>query len=366
MRRACSRMWGVLATLALIATGCGQDPFSPPSRSRPTPTSDVAGTSKAAYFVFVVPEAPTGELEAWEQRAQRQASLDKAIFRTMGPGPGESRAVQPDLVRKAVADGASALIVYPGDAPDLAPALADAEAKGVPVVLLGRSIPAPAGSKPFTLVDFAPFDESARKIVETTIEDAKKHGRTGGLTALLLVEKGADPTSARRVAALKAAADSGGFARVLTATFDPSKEEAAKLAVVEAVKANPDLAVVLADDSEALIGASKARKEFQGKPAFFVGGYMDFGLSENYQPPTRESCYVEGKYWELGDLAIKVATAKLRGESLEGLALKVPKFLKGQAVVGAEADMEMPRPATAEGGRADQVPRPEPGNNPKP
>ena len=340
MRGLLSRSGAALAALAVVAQGCGHDPFSPPKRSTPSPSAEVNRPSKAVYLAMVTPGPPTDDVQAWSLRAQREANNLQAIFRIMGPTPDESPSAQPDVVRKAVADGASALIVVPGDSTGLGKALAEAEAKGVPVVLLGRAIAAPDGSKPFTVVEHGDFDASARAIVAATLEDAKKAGRPADGTAIVMVDRATDSSSGRRVAALKAAAESSGFRKVVTVPFEPTRDDSAKVAVLEAVKANPEVSVVLADDSESMIGASKARVELQAKPAFFVGGYVDYGVPKaSYLPPTRESCFVEGRFVDLASMAVRIAMARLRGEQVEGRTVLASKFARGLGLIASEADL---------------------------
>jgi ABC-type sugar transport system substrate-binding protein len=341
MRRSFSRYWvgpSCLALLVLLASGC-KDPFAPPSRVKPLPKLGDSPGAKPNFLVFVVPGSPTGDLEAWSYRAQHEANDKRAVFRIMGPGPKGSAAEQPETVRKSVIEGASALIVYPGDSPELPRALADAEAKGVPVVLIDKPVAAPEGSKPFTVVEPAPFEDTARKIVAATLEDLSKASRPLNGTAILLVDsKLVDQNSGRRVEALKSAAEAAKFRRVLTVPFDGSRQDAAKLAVLEAVKANPDVSVVLTEDGEGLVGAAQARVDLKGKPIIFVGGYTDYRSSRVLTPPLRESCYVEGRFIELGAQAVLIALARLRGETVGEHTYVTPKFTRTDAAISTETE----------------------------
>ena len=363
-----SKHGAALMALVVVSSGCGQDPFSPPSRPKSTPSTESTWAPKATYLVLVTPEVPSDEVEAWTFRAQREANGRQAIFRVMGPSPDQPSSKQPDVVRKAVADGATALIVVPGDSPGLGKALAEAEAKGVPVVLLARSIAAPAGSKPFSVVEHGDFDDSARKIVATTLEDARKVGRPADGTALVTVDQATDASSTRRVAALKSAAEAAGFRKVVMVPFDRSKDDAPKTAILEAVKANPDVSVVLADDSESTMWAAEARMALQANPTFFVGGYMDYGASKNYTPPTKESCYVDGKFADLGALAVKTALGRLRGEPAEEHVVMSTKFIRGQGLVASETDLlkKMPMSEGAPTAGAGKYPVDPPPSTPKP
>lgn len=326
----------VLSSL-LTAGGCGRDPFVPPARSRPTVRESVQ-PSKPVFLVLVTPTVPEGDLEVWAARAQHEANDKRAIFRVMKPGLGESQASQPGVVVRAIAEGASALIVYPGDSPDLAKSLAHAEDQGVPVVLLDKGLAAPEGRRPFTVVEVAPFEESARQIVSATVEDLKQASQPVDGRALVLVDKVVDQTSGLRVEALASAAKAAGFREVVRVPFDSSVETSAEIEVAAAVKTMPDVSIVLTDDAEGMTGASVARKRFGGKPIFFVGGYTDYRTSRIIITPGRESCYVEGRYTELAALAVNTALDKLKGSSVPDRCLVTSKFIKTLGAVATEED----------------------------
>jgi ABC-type sugar transport system substrate-binding protein len=359
MRRLLLRSWAGLSCLALLASGCGKDPFGPPSRSKAVAKVGAASGSKPDYLVFVVPEMAKGDVELWAYRAQIEANARRAIFRIWGPRPGESTDLQGEAVRRAVADGATALIVYPGSSPDLPKALAEAEAKGVPVVLLDRSVPAPEGSKPFTVIDYGPFDATAKQIVAATIEDLKKASQPVDGTAIILVDKVTDGTSGRRVAALKAAAESAKFKQVVAVEF-AGTPEAAKAAALEAIKAHPDVSVILTDDVEGMAGAAVARSDSKGKPVFFVGGYTDYRSSTFVTPPERESCYVEGRFSELGAQAVFTVLAKHRGEQVGEHVYLTPKFTKTEGAVSSETIANSSYPEMVKGAQSPNKPESEP------
>ena len=117
-------------------------------------------------------------LELWAVWALREANDQHLVFRTMGPGPGESSMSQPEVVKRVLADGASALLVVQGDSPELAQSLADAEAEGRagrpdrPVDPgPGRLEAIPVG---FTHAPFPGGVGRSDRVVERRSEDAKK------------------------------------------------------------------------------------------------------------------------------------------------------------------------------------------------
>ena len=338
MRRSLSMGGLGLACLALLASGCDNDSFAPPRRAKSSSTASGAGESKPTFLVMVVPGSPGHDVQEWGLRAQHESNDKRAIFRIMGPPPGKPDTEQPVVVRKAVADGASAVIVYPGEAPELARTLAEVEANGVPVVLLNKRIAAPEGARPFTVVEYGAFDVSAGQIVGATLEDLKKNHRPVDGTAIILADKVADPTSTRRVAALKSAAESAKFAKVVTIEFDGTNPDAAKAAAIEAVKSHPDVSIMLADDGEGFVGAAQVRSESKGKPVFFVGGFTNFAPSRVVSEPERESCYVDGRYVELGAQAVLTTLAKLRGEAVGEHAYLPLRFVRTEGAVSSESN----------------------------
>jgi ABC-type sugar transport system substrate-binding protein len=345
MRRWSLPIWAGYSFLALLVSGCGQDPFSAPSRPKPVASSGDVESAKSIFFI--VPSVPEGDIMVWGYAAQAEANLHQVVFRIMGPSPGDPPDRQPEIIRKAIADGVSALIVVPGESPDLPKALSEAEAKNIPVVLLGGSISTPAGSKPFTVVDHEPFEKSAGRIVATTVEDLKKIGRSAEGAALIVTDRKTDVSSARRVAALKGAASSAGFSPVVMVPIDGSNRDKAKLTVLDAVKSNPNIAIALADNDESMLAAANGRMGRKGDPAFFVGGYTGHATETAGFPFKMESCQVEGRFHDLGRLAVRTLLSRLKGESVPELVAQEPKFTRGRAKAWAEGDSYTDYPGTA-------------------
>jgi len=315
-----------LACSVALAAGCGSEQFAPPPGLKVATTSESTAPSKTIFLI--IPGPPDLDLEYAAMSAQREAGLLKAIFRLAGPAPGEGPTKQGDAIRRAVADGAQALVVYPVDAPETAPALAEAAAKGVAVVLVGRVVAAAAGKPPFTLVVPAPFAASAKQVVATAIADAKKNGRPGDGEALVVAIKKGDAYSADRVAALKAAAESAGCRKVETVAFEGAVD-AALPAMLERARAIPDLTLILAEGDEALELAIKARQGLKGSPLAFVGGYA--GVHGMFQPNSyeRESAFVEFRPENLAKLAIRTAVALAEGGTSEARVELEPRFNRG-------------------------------------
>jgi ABC-type sugar transport system substrate-binding protein len=324
-------------------SGCGLDPFGPPARSQPSVTERSLG--KARTIFLISPIVPNPEIMVLGTEGQAEANADHAMYRVMGPGPEEGQVDEAVIVKRAIADNASGLLVIPSDSTELPKVLADAEAKGIAVVLFYKSIPAPQGSKPFTVIDYAPFDDSAKKIVGATVEDLKKAGRTAQGTALVLVDQKTDRTSSARVAALKAAASAAGFAKVVEVPVDGVHEADAKKQILEAIKAHPDLAIVLTDDPETMRAAGLVRQDLKGTPLFFIGGYVEFEFMNVQIPIEAISCYVQGRYEQMGRLATRTILSKLKGQTVPERVGLSPGFHRVEETEQATANSVKNPPA---------------------
>ncbi len=351
MRREVRGSWCVLLGSILLASGCGPElPPRPVLKRDPASASNADGGAKMIFMI--IPGPPDVDVELWGMAGQREASDSRAIFRVMGPGPSAPSMDQAAIVRKAVADGASALVVVAGDAPGLPAALAEAEAKKVPVILMGKPIDAPAGSPPFTQVRPGAFEPAARKVVEAALADAKALALPADPAAIILVDRAGDLYSAARVSALRQAAEAAGIKKVVLAPFDGGGENA-KAALRAALKENLGDAIVLCDDDDALIAASLIRADLARKPTILVGGFA--GSRGLWAPSyyTNDSGFVECRNDQLAKLAVWTALARARGESVANVVELEPKFNRGRgADPGAWRDpmkeMAMPRPATEE------------------
>jgi ABC-type sugar transport system substrate-binding protein len=318
-------IWAGLLIPVVGLTGCGKDPFGPPEREESTETgSDLKDKGRTIFFVS--PRLPDEETIEIAKEAQAEANLQHAIFKIMAPPASDPKLDQVELVKMTLNDDVSGLILMPGESPGLAKILAEAEAKGVPVVLVGRSVPAPEGSKPFTFVDFAPLGESASKVVATTIDDLKKAGRPIEGTVLVLADQATDRNSADRVAALKAAASSAGLTKVVEVPINGKNEAQAKAQASEALKAHPDTMIFLTDDPETMVAAGLVVEERKGQPMIAIGGFVEFTPLKSQIPLNLASCYAQGRYQRLGKLASETLLSKLNGQKVPDRVLLPPLF----------------------------------------
>jgi ABC-type sugar transport system substrate-binding protein len=288
----------------------------------------VPETAKTIFMI--TPGPPNVDPEGWVMVAQREANRERVIFRSLGPGPNESSAAEPELVRRAVGDGATALIVVASDAPGLPEALAEAESKQVPVVVIGRPITAPAGSPPFTYVAPKPFEETAEKLVQTALGDAKKAGLPADGTAVILVDRGGGAFLVERAAALEAAATKAGL-KVRLVEFDPPAESPSATEAVRTIVESLDLTILLAVDETAMQLASQARKTLSPRRKVFVAGYVSGANATQPGVFGSESAFVEYRSQEMGRLAVQAVLERLGGEQPGRKVELDPGFRRGLA-----------------------------------
>ncbi len=338
MRRAVQVSWCVVLGSIFVASGC--DSELPPRPTLKRGLGSASAPEEGAKTVFmVIPGPPDVDVELWSMAGQREAGDSRAVFRLSGPGPSVPSLDQAAIARKAVADGASALVVVAGEAPDLPAALAEAEAKKVPVVLLGKPLGPPAGSPAFTHVRPGSFEPAARKVVEAAKADARTLGLPDDFTTIILVDQDGDLYSSARVAALKGAAEAAGLKKIELVSFKSG--EGAKVALLSALKEHPDAAIVLCDDDDAMLAASRARMDLDRKPTIVVGGFA--GSRGMWEPSyyANESSFVECRNEKLAKLAVRTALEKSRGESVPAVVELEPKFNRGRGA--DEAAWRAPR-----------------------
>jgi ribose transport system substrate-binding protein len=279
MRRSSrGRLVGV-AWLAVVWFGCDSgEPAAPSAPTRPLEataadgTSAEAGTSapaEAKAMVMVFPGKPHMYEEIWERTARAEASGRKVRLDTLRPEPGDPPSKQADLIRRALADRPSALVVLADEDPAaVAPAVEEARDQGVPVVLLER--PVPVRGKPVHLVTFGPIREATRAMVKAGLETIKAGGQPADSPILVLAHEAADSYVESRLAELLAALKDAGGNVLPTMTYRGNVPEATQ-AILSALEAHPKLALVFALDDRAISGGTTVR--YGHRPELLLAGF---------------------------------------------------------------------------------------------
>ena len=307
--------WVCCGVMLTALAGCG-NLFGPPPRPVPIETRE----SSPSSIYFVMPRKLDAELEGWARSAQNEANLSHIIFRMVGYKPEETEFPRESLsVTRALSDGATALLILPSDDPELPKAMADAQAKGIHLITLHKSVQMPPGSKPVSVIEVAPVEPLAQKIVETCLDELKKAGRTDKGSAVLVTDINKDFTSERRIKALKEAATKAGISKVVEVSIDGTSLKDGVKKVADVIDAQADIAILLADDAETLRLAGEARQSRlaqKDKSVITVGGFIDYTATRIpvYFPGV--CCYAIGRYEQMAVLAIQKFQALMAGQSI--------------------------------------------------
>ena len=249
------RSW-IAAALALVSAGCEtQTPPSLANRAKTTAASSAQGMK--SLEVALAPKSPI-EVEVLKVAARIQAGMDTIRIQFAESASGQAAAV-----REAVARKPPAIIVEAPEAadPELAKAVAEAKAKGIPVVVVGHSLggegTSPEGAAREVVVAPKPFDQTAKELVRLAARNAVNGKLDPKAGALVVSRPAVDPLVDDRVAALKKALADFGVADVDAFRFEGDLA-AGKAAIQEKLAAHPKATMVLAAESVSLAAAQGA------------------------------------------------------------------------------------------------------------
>jgi ABC-type sugar transport system substrate-binding protein len=213
----------------------------------------------------------TRDNDVWEQSAQIRAGLARRkmeVLRPEGTSPAERQAA---LVREAAARGSVVLIVEPEDPKLLTPALEEAREKGVPMVLLERSVP--VSGRPLPIVEYASLKKATKEMVDAVLAAARKAGGPADPPVRLVLPAGADDP--RMLACQETVKAVLGETRctmlpdlVLPAGSNPEPRFRAALQQ----KPRPSALFILDDNLLSPFSMNWAAEQVNGLPVF--GGYM--------------------------------------------------------------------------------------------
>lgn len=320
----------VLITSLLIGLwGCD----SSPSRSSDTvvisaPAEDSSKAAEASNVKIVTMILPFGgrniEYIIWHQAAVEEmgrfVGQNNALLEVSELKADDPATKQADLVRDAVARGSSALIVVAADPKSIAPALLEARAKGVHVVLLSRPVPV-QGHPPFPLVSYPGFDEYAKKMLEVGRKVARDRKIADDAPAMILVHEPKDDHTDLRVEALKKALREAKIPLVAVEHFEeyPAK---ANRAIEKVIKKHPDLGYILADEDQAVEGTTAARGLYNPEKPPIVIGFVWSQKQKAFLRSGDVAALVNRKVQGGAARAVKAAVALCRGEPLPDLAMR--------------------------------------------
>lgn len=304
----------------LTQLGCGPNGSAPPPRLTVTPNTTATASAKVVFMILPASPDKDPVMLTWATAGQAEAAERRAIFRVVNPDLDSPATWQEVAIRRAIEEGASALVVVPQDPRAIAPVLSEAESRGVAVVTLGASS-ADAPQLPGTAVVPERFAGSADRLVEAAVADARANGATAEPSAVILIAEGGDRFSGERVEALQAAAKRAGLSRVESLRFEVKGQADGRMEGLKALKRylgdHPETSIVLAEGDEAMAAASRLRSESAAEKPIFVAGYMGFLGQTNPDTLLGNSAFVEGQLDRLARLAVQTALAKAEGEPID-------------------------------------------------
>jgi ABC-type sugar transport system substrate-binding protein len=333
-------------SLVLVLPAC-DDSFVPPPRSELSALREQKPPAVRTVEICL-PDEPTTDREFLEQEFRTQAGLGHVFFQIKKVSA--KSAAQAEWVRGAKARGASALIVEPLGGEDLAQALEQVREEGIPVVLIGQ--PVNAGAKPFTLVTHPSFTQPARELMQAATEDVKAAKLPDHGGAVILTNSFKDPQSEERLAELTAALKGANVPLLDTVTFHAGGD-AAKKAAAEALKAHPQLNILLAEEDQGFIGASLAKDELKDSRNVILCGTLASSKDLNISAVTQSAAYVDRNTKRVGRLAFKAALDLVEGKSVPNPIMvdyevhRIPPHPSREAM--PKKDLEGRRPAAPAG-----------------
>src|SRR5579883_315926 len=309
--------WAVvgLAASLLVVPGCNSASFlppPPPELSNAEVSSNLfAGTTpsppKAASLAnagrtdavrpslgtakiveLILSRSPNGDRLYLKQALRRELGKVQIVFRSVEPKAPEGDPISDRVVsftptqlaqaiRTAVERGVSGLIVEPLEEPGVLDALAEADARGVAVLLLDRSVATHDG-KLLHSVGYASFAEPGRQIVEATLDAARMLRKPEESRILILHDRSADAYDVERLEALAGPLKAAGKSFDVI-EFDRDSTQAAG-ALKRALAADPKIAIVLADGSNGMYAAYQVLQDRKDTdlPEFLFAGFLAYDL----------------------------------------------------------------------------------------
>jgi ABC-type sugar transport system substrate-binding protein len=296
--------------------GCDSDSFVPPKAGKKASTAISPATpQQSKEIVLILPAEDNPDIQFYDAVCRLEAGNLRVIFQTFRPSPGDAKDKQAELIKKAVADGAAAMIVVADGSDATVLALADVDQKKTPIILLGRPVEAPKSGPPYTLVTFPPFGPSAKKIVEAILEDARKLGAPTDGTALFLQDTTADETSDARNAALTEALKAAKTPISATVPTTESINDTHKPGV-EVLKANPKIAIIVADDDSGVTIGPSLHKESKSKVYQPLGGFVQPRSGPSPVVTGQATAVVERNVEALARKAVRVALERAEGKTV--------------------------------------------------
>lgn len=325
---------------------------------RSTPTSlgssveDVPPES-SLYLTFILPSERSLSMDAYEQEAILAGGLENTILHLAQPAKDDPPSSQINLIREAVADGASAIIILPQDPKTVAPALLEAREKGVSVVVIQR--PVEVEGTPFTLVTHPPLEESVKTMLGAVIKGVKEFNRSPNGPAVVTVNRSAnDAGSSERAEMIREALKSAGVSEITTLEHGVVEDDA-KTLYQRALDLKPLPTMMIVNDDLGLpaVARSIAADKQHLDVAPVLGGLIRAKHNFDLVDTNQVASVIDMNVKTLVRRAVRIAIDQARGET-------VPPKTVIERRIPVATDLKDPRPyneglsSPSKGTRADE------------
>jgi ABC-type sugar transport system substrate-binding protein len=246
--------------------------------------SKTPSVSRTRLIELLLAHPPGIDRQYLAQFLRRDAGVNKCGFRFTSHDLKKpmTPAQLAEAIRAAAARSTGALILEPIDAPEVTEALHEAEARGLPIVLLDSSLPASSPGKFYPVVSITGFPEAGKQIVEAVIDDAQLLNLPADSAILVLEYHQKDFYSKPRLDSLISALKAAGR-KYEVVTYDGDQTVALELAKAY-VKDHPKTSIILADYDFGITAAYQTFAQVwkESKRSIVRGGYgaCDIRLDE--------------------------------------------------------------------------------------
>jgi ABC-type sugar transport system substrate-binding protein len=321
---------GLVLSALLFVAGCGPDAFAPPPSPELSQIPSSA-TAPPALSVELILADPGGMWRSALQEGVRgEAAKAKVLFNASVAGAPGKPSRQSELVRDAAGRGISAMLVEPGDDPDLAAALAEARGKGAAVVLLWKpltgTVAGEGSAQRPPVVRFGPFENVARLLAGAVVEDVKASKLPADGRFLIAEGVPGAPDARELTAAVTKALGAAGVKEVKTLPITVTKDtdvQATFATAAHAIDADPKVTAVIGIDEEGTNAALGSLEKVKPGRKYAMGAVAS--LDRELTPAAKFSfaALADRNYSRLARKAIELAAAQARGEAVAA-ETKVP------------------------------------------
>ena len=298
----------ILAAVAFV--GCDSKPAGTASSSTTQPSGGGGGAKRIA----VIPKGTSHEYWKSVQRGAEAAATERgATIVWKGPVQESDRATQVQIVEQFATEGVDAIVLAPLDRAALVRPVAQATAKGIPVVIIDSALDGTPGK------DFASFVATDNKEGGRTAgrELVKQLGAKGGKVILLRYSEGHASTGDRETGFLevvKAAPNVTILADNRYAGATASEAQTTALNMIDQIK---ECDAIFAPNESSTFGLLQAMRQsgLAGKK-IFVGFDATGALLEALKKGEINALVAQNPV-KMGRVGVELALDKIAGKTVE-------------------------------------------------